>query len=82
MGQPDQDCHRTELPEKDCQHRAAKIRHPGQDRKEKTTEKTAITGELDRTARSIQPERDSQNRTFSTGQAVRRDRKACIEQDS
>ncbi len=62
MGQPEWD---RELTEQDCQHRAAKIRQPGKDEKKRTAEKTARTGQLDRTGIYIQPERDSQNRTFS-----------------
>ena len=84
MGQPEWDGQnktaRTELTEQDCQHRAAKIRQPEQDKKEMTAEKTARTGQLDRTGRSIQPERDSQNRTSRTGQADGRDRTGLLAQ--
>jgi hypothetical protein len=73
MGQAEQDCkdrtNRTGLPAQGC-----KIRQPGQDNKETTAEKTARTGQLDRTGRSIQPERDSQNGTSRTRQTDRRDR--------
>jgi hypothetical protein len=54
MGQSEQDCKdrasRTGLPAQDGQHRAAKIRQPGQNIMETMAEKTARTGQLDRTA--------------------------------
>jgi hypothetical protein len=53
---------RTELTEQDCQYRAAKIRQPRQDKKERTVEKTASTVQLDKTGRYIQP-----NGTVRTG---------------
>jgi hypothetical protein len=71
---------RTELTEQGCQHRAAKIRKHGQDNKERTAEKTARTGQLDRTGRSIQPERVSQDKTSRTGQADKRDRTGLLAQ--
>jgi hypothetical protein len=77
MGHEDQTA-RTELLEQYCQLRAAKIRQPGQDRKERRGEDrtAAITGQLDRTTRSVKLERNSKNRTSRTGQADRRDRTA------
>jgi hypothetical protein len=74
MGQPEWErqnkTSRTEAPEQDCQHRAAKIKLPGQDKKERTAEKTARTGHLDRTARTEHPGKVKQtgekNRTAST----------------
>jgi hypothetical protein len=71
MGQAEQDCkdrtNRTGLPAQDFQHRAAKIRQPGQDKKETTAEKTARTRQLDRTGRIFsaqtgQSEQDIQGR--------------------
>jgi hypothetical protein len=63
MGQSEQDCkdraNRTGLPAQDGQHRAVKIRQPRHNIMETTAEKTARTGQLVRTGRSIQPERDS-----------------------
>jgi hypothetical protein len=47
---------RTELTGQDCLHRAAKIRQPRQEKKERTAEKTVRTGQLDRIGRSIKPE--------------------------
>jgi hypothetical protein len=47
-----------EQPEWDRQNktaRTAKIRQPGQDTKERTAEKTARTGQLDRTVRTGHP---------------------------
>ncbi len=84
MGQPEWDRQnktaRTELTEQDCQHRAAKKGQPGQEKKERTAEKTLRTGQLDRTGRSIQPERESQNRTSRTGQADKRARTGLLAQ--
>jgi hypothetical protein len=78
MGQAEKTA-RAELTEHpDCQHRAAKIRQPRQDKKERTAENTGRTGHLDRTDRSIQPEWDNQNRTSRTGQADRGDRTGLL----
>jgi hypothetical protein len=57
---------RTELTVQDCQHTAAKIRQPGQDKEERSAEKKPV--------RMIQSELDSQNRSTRTGQADRTDR--------
>jgi hypothetical protein len=73
MGQEEQDCkdktNRTGLPAQDCQHRAANRRQPGQDKKKRKAKKTARTGQLYRTGRSIRLEQDSQNWTSRTGQS-------------
>jgi hypothetical protein len=59
---------RTELLEQDCQHRAAKIRQLGEDKKERTAEKDSQNS----TARTGQPQKQfSQNKTSRTGQAGR-----------
>jgi hypothetical protein len=66
MGKAGQDCkdrtNRTGLPAQGCKNKTARTRQ-----KEMTAEKTARTGQLDRTGRSIQSEPDSQNETVRKG---------------